>query len=209
MTETNTEPKPDVTTKPTGISAADVRGSELFKSAMGRKQQELDAARAELAAINDGKAKAIADQEQKDLAAAGEYEKAAAILRAELQAERDKNARGAVERGLTSQLRSAGLTEELAIDGALSKYSGDLDGIPAYIAQLQEQNPTTFSAPKAPSAGALAVGSPSARPNNDWSQIKVDQNSKDPTVRGSAAKAIDDYVMANGGKLPPGFGADA
>lgn len=213
MSDSNTDPKlteqETQETEATGdtaegkLSDAAFKNTNLFKN-MAAQNLELKNKMEELL---DAERKKQEAAEMKQLEAKGNYEEALMKLKAESTSKETQLRKELLETNLKFKLSMAGLTDELALRGALVGFEGDMDGIDLYIESLREQHPAYFGQqePQQPRAqGSLAAGTPGTRSGAmDWGKAKAALSDPSTSMEELAKidKAVKEHVK-NHGKMP-------
>ncbi len=148
--------------------------------------------------------------ELKALEDAADYKTIMSKKDAEIEALTKAHTRAMVESSLKVALLSAGAVNDVFLDGATARYTGDAEGIGKYVDGLKaaESNAAFFGIVEAaPQQGIPAAqgGTPASSGTVDYRQLKQDLTSGDPAKTAAASAAITKYAEDNGGALPPGF----
>ena len=206
---------PAQTAEPVTPESLAVRDTPAFKAVT--KQIEIERAekaelKARLDAIEAKEAAAQADAEKAALLAKGDYEALlakkdaeVAAIKATAVAEKAAHDAAILSGQIKIALLAAGAVNETFLSGAVIGYSGDADGIAAYVDGLKADpaNAPLFGQAQArhglPAPGS---GAPAASGSTNWTTIK--ESLRDPKKASEAAASINAFVLANG-KMPPGF----
>lgn len=110
-----------------------------------------------------------------------------------------------LHKDLKLALSSAGLTNEIALKGALSSFEGSADDISTFVETLVESNPELFQKSQKTKLASLTMTAPSMRAdsNTSWKDVysKWVPGSRDPESQ-NAEKMIRDYHTEHG-HMPP------
>lgn len=187
----------------------DVRESPAFRGVISQLEQERARAaemQAKLDQLTSAQEQAQKEAEEKRLADEGRYKEIADKARAETEQLRAAHAAELRKRDLTTELIRAGLTNDIAIAGAIATCPGDAD-VSQYVAEIREKNPNLFVSGEMPPATTPAQGR-SAGASDQWANIKriyEEENKSTPEARAKwidAARKISNYLNQNGGSLP-------
>jgi len=170
---------------------------EALKSQLLAERARAQEAQAKLDELAQTEAAKQAEAERKRLEEAGEYKAILAKLEAEREAIRAEAARENTALRLRYELTRAGMTNELAIDGAVSRYAdGDLG---EYVSELRTAHPDLFAAPGMAPAAAPAQGAHSAgAARANWDEVRAMETSPNRDDRIKARVLLADYHRAHG-----------
>jgi hypothetical protein len=177
----------------------DVREHPAFRAVT----TQLTELRAQVAAAKQKELEQAKLAEEAKLKAQGDYETLSKKMAAERDAERAQLE--AERRSLKLQAALAGITDDLARDGAIARCAPDAD-IDKYVFELKSSRPdlwqsTTFAPSRVPPQGARAQ----SQSGTDWEKIKQNLNHGNPKEVAAGITQVLEYQKANSGKLPPGF----
>lgn len=187
-TQTTTETE----TQSPELSASEIRKHPLF----AKLTEQLTAERERIAKLEAAQAEAAqaerqrkADAERKRAEEAGEYQTILAQLRAEQEAAQTAHARELATLRLRYELSRAGMADELALDGAIARYTdGDVS---EYVAQLREAHPAQFAVPGMAPASRPAQGAQTGGERApSWDTVREWEHSKDPKLREQARNLL-------------------
>jgi len=206
-TNENTEP---TTAEDVEDSSID-RNSPAFKALIKQKQQadsQLAEMKARLDDIERAKADAEAEATRKRLEAEGKYDQILDELRAEQKRKEEQYEQELTRRDLESALRKEGMQDELALEGAIARFTGSRAEVYDYATNLKTKFDYHFKAPGMTPASAPAQGAQSAQGgSSDWAQVKADLHSGDRSKIIAANAKIKAFIEdpQNKGAMPPGF----
>lgn len=186
------------------LSRADVESHPM----VGGLKSQLAELKAELDLLRSKKETEKEQAERTALEERGQYEAVKSKYEADLAATKREFEAYKVSTGVEAALLRAGATNKMFISGAIANYDKETP-VEDYVTALaaDESNAPMFAQPgqaprqpmPSPPAGRPATGVTKL----DYSQIKEDL--QNPEKAASAALAIENYAIENGGDLPPGF----
>ena len=110
----------------------------------------------------------------------------------------------AKERRLTLEAKLAGITNELAREGAIARCGPDAD-IEEYVAKIRKEHPDLWKAPGVSASAEPAQGEQSTGGQSDeWTTVNKDYNSGDPKLVTPAELKLNKYRQEHNGEYPPG-----
>lgn len=198
---TNQEP---TTTEPTENEpkqeSGDLSDAERWKKTKGHLTEQINKLRAELEAERKAKTDAAAASRKKQLEEQGKWQEIANDATAKLEAA--KKVHEAEVKRLTLEAGLAGIDNEFTREGIIAKCPPDVDP-KNYIAELREKQPDLFKGSDVPSR-STAPGVRSGSSQTDWSKVKADMKSRDPSLVNPAIEKYEKYVSEHKAK-PPGW----
>jgi hypothetical protein len=150
-------------TEPT-VTNADVRNSSLFQNVTSKLATLQQQIQEKEAAEKEAKERA----ELQSLEAKGEYETLITRKNEEIENIRQQHVRELTERDLKLALSTAGLTNAIALNGAVAGFKGTAEDINQYVTDLQKDHADLFvGTQQQPKPTALPTGQPSSRANTN------------------------------------------
>jgi hypothetical protein len=179
-----------------------VRNSPLFQKVASQLKQMQEA----IAQKESAEQQAKEEAERKQLEAKGEYETLLSQLNDKLQNTETKYQRELTQRDLKFALANAGMSNQLALDGAIAGFNGTSEDVQDYVAKLKEDHKELFTsgAPRQ-KMSALPTQNPATRgaSNTSWKQVYDSwvPGSRDPKSL-EAESRIQQYLNEYG-EMPP------
>ena len=172
------EPAPESTTP-----NQDFRNSQLAQQTFAQLKQLQD----KLAAMEQAEADKKAEEERKRLEAEGNYKEALAKQQAEFEALKAQQAKMQLDHSLQSALMREGVTNQMFINGVLSSYNGDADGVGEFISSLKsdESNAVFFGTAHTPGISVPQTGAPAGSNKTNWSALKADTRFRIGVIHGN------------------------
>lgn len=175
-----------------------------------RKRPEVQRAWAEIKELRDRLSKRDEDEkaakakaEREALESKGQYDAVKAQLEKDLAESKAAHAREVTALRIEAELARAGLTNTLAIRGAVASYDGKTE-IAEYVAAVQKENAALFAKPGIAGSGTPPQGAASGAPReDDIASLQAQLRDRDPKVSKAAAQKLEAYVLKHGAPPPP------
>jgi len=198
----NDQPATEQQTTEPQVDNNAVRNSPLFQKVASQLKQMQEA----IAQKESAEQQAKEEAERKQLEAKGEYETLLSQLNDKLQNTETKYQRELTQRDLKFALANAGMSNQLALDGAIAGFNGTSEDVQDYVAKLREDHKELFTTgAQKPKLSALPTATPATRGTSDMSWKQVYESwvpgSRDPKSL-EAESRIQQYLNENG-EMPP------